>query len=79
MKLAADELAPLASRQSLLPGTVLHIQVFCLSFSVLHFVILISGSKSVKFAQKFRIFLNFLTREGTLTGTIHSYRPIEHI
>ena len=37
-----------------------------LSFSVLHFIILISGSKSVKFAQKFRIFLKFLTLEGTL-------------
>ena len=34
-----------------------------LSFSVLHFIILISGSKSVKFAQKFRIFLKFLTLE----------------
>ena len=33
---------------------------------VLHFVILISGSKSVKFALKFRIFLKFLTLEGTL-------------
>ena len=37
-----------------------------LSFSVLHFIILICGSKSVKFAQKFRIFLKFLTLEGTL-------------
>ena len=47
---------------------VLHqnIQVFCLSFSVLHFIILISGSKSAKFAQKFGIFLKFLTLEGTL-------------
>ena len=37
-----------------------------LSFSVLHFIILISGSKSVKFAKKFCIFLKFLTLEGTL-------------
>ena len=37
-----------------------------LSFSVLHFIILISGSKSVKFTQKFRIFPKFLTQEGTL-------------
>ena len=36
------------------------------SFSVLHFIILISGLKSVKFAQKFLIFLKFLTLEGTL-------------
>ena len=36
------------------------------SFSVLHCIILISGSKSVKFAQKFRIFLKFLILEGTL-------------
>ena len=43
---------------------------FCLSFSVLHFIILISGSKSVKFAQKFRIFLKFLTLEGTLIGNV---------
>ena len=49
-------------------ATVLHynIQAFWSSFSVLHFIILISGSKSVKFAQKFRIFLKFLTLEGTL-------------
>ena len=40
---------------------------FLRSFSVLHFVILISGSKSIKFAQKFRIFLKFFTVEGTLT------------
>ena len=39
---------------------------FCLDFSVSHFTILISGSKSVKFAQKFRIFLKFPTLEGTL-------------
>ena len=39
---------------------------FCLSFSVLHFMILIFGPKSVKFAQKFRIFLEFFTLEGTL-------------
>ena len=39
-----------------------------LSYSVLHFVILISGSKLVKFARKFRIFHKFLTLslEGTL-------------
>ena len=36
------------------------------SFSVLHFIILISGSKSVKFTLKFCIFLKFLTLEGTL-------------
>ena len=30
-------------------------------------MMLISGSKSVKFAQKFRIFLEFLTSEGTLS------------
>ena len=29
----------------------------------MHFIILISDSKSVKFAQKFRIFLRFLTLE----------------
>ena len=45
---------------------------FCLSFSVLHFIILISGSKSVNFAQKFRIFLKFLTLEGTLFTSIVS-------
>ena len=39
---------------------------FSLSFSVLHFIILISGSRSMKFAQKFRIFPKFLTLEGTL-------------
>ena len=32
-------------------------------------MILISGSKSVKFAQKFRIFLKFLTLEGTLASS----------
>ena len=37
-----------------------------LYFSVLHFIIIISGSKSVKCAQKFRIFFKFLTVEGTL-------------
>ena len=36
----------------------------------MHFVILISGSKSIKFAQKFRIFLKFLTLEGTLFVTL---------
>ena len=40
------------------------------SFSVLHVVILISGSKSVKFAQKLRIFLKYLTLEGTLPTPI---------
>ena len=39
---------------------------FLFKFSVLHYIILISGSKSVKFAQKFCIFLKFLTLEGTL-------------
>ena len=38
------------------------------SFSVLHFIILISGSKSVKFVQKLCIFLKFLTLEGTLAA-----------
>ena len=36
----------------------------------MHFIILVSGSKSVKVAQKFRIFLNFLTLEGTLPVSI---------
>ena len=36
------------------------------SFSVLHFIILISGSKLVKFAQKFHIFLKVVTLVGTL-------------
>ena len=41
------------------------------SFLVLHFIILISGSKSVDFAQKFCIYLKFLFVEGTLcTGII---------
>ena len=44
---------------------------FCLSFSVLHLIILISGSKSVKFAQKFRILLKFLTLDGTLVTIIN--------
>ena len=35
----------------------------------MHFKILISGSKSVKFAQNFGIFLKFLTLEGTLPLT----------
>ena len=47
---------------------------FCLSFSVLHFMILISGSKSVKLAQKFCIFLKFLTLEGTLLDTVYFFR-----
>ena len=38
-------------------------------FCILH-IILISGSKSVKFAHKFRIFLEFLTLEGTLASTL---------
>ena len=38
--------------------------------SVLHFIIVIAGIKSVKFAQKFRIFLKFLTPEGTLLCTV---------
>ena len=41
-----------------------------LNFSVLLFIILISGSKSVKFALKFRIFHKFLTLEETLLRTI---------
>ena len=44
---------------------------FCLSFPVLHFILLMSGSKSVKFAQKFLIFLKFLTLEGTLVKSCH--------
>ena len=40
------------------------------SFSVLHFIILISGSKSVTFAQKFCIFLKFLTLEGALAPSL---------
>ena len=39
------------------------------SFSVLHFIIIISSSKSIKFAQKFCICLKFLTLEGTLGYT----------
>ena len=53
---------------------VLHenIPVICVSFSVLHFIILpvISGLKSVKFALKFCIFLKYLTLEGTLAVAI---------
>ena len=37
-------------------------------------MILISGSTSVKFAQKFCIFLKFLTLEGTLLGS--AFQPI---
>ena len=33
-------------------------------------MILISGLKSLKFAQKIRIFLKFLTLEGTLFASI---------
>ena len=33
-------------------------------------MMLISGSKSVKFAQKFRIFLKFLTLEETLVMVV---------
>ena len=57
---------------SKIQATVLHenTQVFCLSFSVLHFMILISGAKSVNFAQKFRIFLKFFTLVGTLLCSI---------
>ena len=36
-------------------------------------MILISGSKSVKFAQKFRIFLKFFTLEGTLITSVALY------
>ena len=50
-------------------------QVFCLCFSVLHFIILIFGSILVKFAQKFRIFLIFLTLEGTLVTTLTKPNP----
>ena len=39
---------------------------FSVSFSVLHYILLISDSKSVKFAQKFHIFFKFLTLQGTL-------------
>ena len=45
------------------------------SFLVLHFIIFISGSKSVKLAQKFRIFLKFLTLEGTLPLTFPYISP----
>ena len=34
------------------------------------FIILISGSKSVKFAQKFLIFLKFLTFEGNTASVV---------
>ena len=34
---------------------------------------LIPGSKSAKFAQKFRIFLKFLTLEGTMYPTLKFY------
>ena len=55
-------------------ATVFHenIQVFCSSLSVLHFIILIVGSKLVKVAQKFCIFLKFLTLEE------HWYRVSEY-
>ena len=36
-------------------------------------MILISGSKSVKFVQKFRIFLKFLTLEGTLVVLVELF------
>ena len=39
----------------------------------MHFIILISGSKSVKLAQKFRIFLKFLTLKGTLLTTVNKF------
>ena len=39
------------------------------SFLFKFFLILISGSKSVKFAQKIRIFLKFRILEGTLIKT----------
>ena len=39
------------------------IKIFKFFVSVLHFKILITGSKSVKFAQKFCTFLKFLTLE----------------
>ena len=42
---------------------------FFFNFSVRHNTILISGSKSVKFARKFRIFLKFFTPEGTLDAS----------
>ena len=38
----------------------------------MHFIILISGSKSVKFAQKFCIFFKYLTLEATLVCIISS-------
>ena len=43
---------------------------FLFTFSVLHYIILISGSKSVKFSLKFRTFLKFLTLEGTQVVSI---------
>ena len=39
----------------------------------MHFIILISGSKSVKFAPKVCIFLKFLTLEGTLITILLEY------
>ena len=45
---------------------VLKYASFLVKFLVLHFIILISRLKSAKFAQKFRVFLKFLTLEGTL-------------
>ena len=37
----------------------------CSNFLFKLFSVAFSGSKSIKFAQKFRIFLKFLTLEGT--------------
>ena len=39
-------------------------------FGFAFYITLISGSKSVKFAKEFYIFLKFLTLEGTLLVTI---------
>ena len=45
---------------------------FLFKFFSFAFIILISGSKSAKFAQKFCIFLKFLTLEGHTTVLYHT-------
>ena len=46
------------------------------SFAFYHSTVT-SGSKSVKFAQKYRIFLKFLTLEGTLKPNVNLYGPLQ--
>ena len=46
---------------------------FLFKFFSFAYIILISGWKSVKFAPKFRIFLKFLTLEGTLLPSISRF------